>query len=43
MKKQLGLGTMRVHIKMLNATGVEGAGPANKAVDFIAFGKKQLG
>ena len=36
-------GFVRVFVQMLNAIGVEGARPANDAVDFVAQAQQQLG
>ena len=37
MQEEAGVGDMRVHINMVYAAGVEGAGATNDSVNFIAF------
>ena len=43
MQEQLGIRLVGILIDMVNALGIEGAGAADDAVDFVAFAQKQLG
>jgi hypothetical protein len=43
MEKKTGSVFMRVHIEMVNAPGIEGAGPAYQTMHFITLGQEKLG
>jgi hypothetical protein len=42
-EKQPGVGIVGIHIDVVDAVGIEGAGAAENAVDFIVFLQQQLG
>jgi hypothetical protein len=42
MEEELDSGLVRIAIKMVDPSGVEGRGAADDAVDFISFGKQQF-
>jgi hypothetical protein len=42
-EKKTGPGFMRVDIQMVNAPGIEGAGPAHQTMHFVPLGQEKLG